>query len=115
MKQFETSQRLQRKQVRDLLVAHFRSRPAVVQLLDMRVMPVVEGGSFQVARSLLPVMRKLKFAIRRDALARQVRSHGGVKTWLEACGRGLETERVRLAVCPGVRKVVRFWETLANA
>ncbi|KZW00557.1 hypothetical protein EXIGLDRAFT_761637 [Exidia glandulosa HHB12029] len=115
VKQFEASQRLQRIHVRDLLLAHFRSRPVPLYPADTRLMPVAEGSSFQIARSLLPVMRKLKFAIQRDVLSRQVRARGGVSAWLESSGRGLETERVRLAVCPGVRKVVRFWEGLANA
>lgn len=114
VKQFENSQRLQQKRVRDLLCAHIRSRPAAFSLVETRILPDVESAN-HVDRSLLPIMRKLKFAIQRDVLARQVRAQGGIGAWLEARGRVIEGERVRLAICPGVRKVVRFWESLASS
>ena len=39
-----------------------------------------------------------------------------ILTWLEGRGRGLmkEGERVRLAVCPGVRKLVGFYEGIGR-
>ena len=41
---------------------------------------------------------------------------GNLMTWLEGRGRGLmkEGERVRLAVCPGVRKLVGFYEGIGR-
>lgn len=43
-------------------------------------------------------------------------SHSGSRlaTWFEAKGRGIvhDGERVRLALCPGVRKIIGFYETL---
>lgn len=110
------SQSLQRAFVRNVISAHVHARPALpTPLLDARVLPDVEGSSPQVARALLPVVRKLKFAIQCDALARQVRADGGPHigaSWLERNRSRLprETERVRLAMCPSTRRVVRFWE-----
>jgi len=119
VKQFETSQRLQRALVRSVLVAHFHSRPARHLLLDTHILPDIEGSSLRVDRALLPVVRKLKFALQRDALSRQVRADGGphVEPWLvrNAARMSLESERVRLAVCPSSRRIVRFWEALTRA
>ena len=66
---------------------------------------------------LLPTIRSLKWSQRRDAFARMVRSNrvGSSidRSWFEGAGHGLweEGERVRLAICPGVRPVLRFWES----
>lgn len=73
---------------------------------------------------LLPVVRRLKWSMERDKLSRVVRDRedavregGGLLAWLEGRGRGLlkESERVRLAVCPGVHKFVVFYENLASS
>lgn len=43
-------------------------------------------------------------------------SSGGLKKWIEGAGRGVmkESERLRLALCPGVKQYVRFWESGAK-
>ena len=44
-----------------------------------------------------------------------MRTGNKMLNWFEGRGRGLwkENERVRLAICPGVRKIVRFYEGLS--
>jgi len=73
-------------------------------------------------------MRKLKWSFQRDRMAKMVRD-GTVCTipnmgslealsafaqWLENRGKGIvqESERVRLALCPGIGKRVQFYEDL---
>jgi hypothetical protein len=85
-------------------------------------------------------MHKLKWSLQKDRLARMVRDHtcvgstttmltttneSGEKSssrvvvhfgrWLETKGRGIveDGERVRLALCPDIRKIVRFYESIA--
>jgi len=115
--QYETSMQLQKTHLRHLLSSHINARPMnALQLLhSTRILPDVESSSPRISRTLLPVVRKLKWCIQKDRLAKQVREQGGLKDWLEDRGRLLvrETERVRLAICPGVRKVVGFWEELS--
>lgn len=117
VKQYETSKRLQLSHVRHVLAAHLqRKSPQALR----RVIPDAEGCSPR----LLPVVRSLKWSIRKDALARMVRdrdgnsiSHGSrVASWLEGRGHGLwkENERIRLAICPGVGKFVRFFESIGK-
>jgi hypothetical protein len=78
----------------------------------------IEYASPRVSRSLLPVVRKLKWSLKRDALSKGFRDVGrggqDVAKWVEGKGRGLvkESERIRLAVCPDVRKIVSFFEDL---
>lgn len=70
-------------------------------------------------------MRKLKWSLRRDQLAKLVRDgtvcgvggtgvYIGFGKWLENKGRGIvqDGERVRLAICPGVRNIVDLYERL---
>lgn len=61
-------------------------------------------------------MRKLKWSLQRDKLAKMVRDGSGilgVGKWLEGNGRHVrEGERVRLAICPDIRKIVGFYEDL---
>lgn len=79
-------------------------------------------------------MRQLKWSLRRDSLSKIVRSQSGVHgdcdgdgkedgsgvgavgKWIERRSNVLagESERVRLALCPGVKKFVRFYEHLAH-
>lgn len=88
-----------------------------------------EAISPLVSRRLLPIIARLKWSMKRDKLSRRVRvgpptsnSRGMInderhlKSWLsEGNGRALlpESERVRLAICPGVNQFVRFFENLA--
>ena len=139
MKQFETSQRLQRTRVVRVLTVHIQhmcaSQSAALQSLHTaRVLPDEEGNSPAVARSLLPIMRRLKWSIRRDILAKKVRARegregesdsselemkgpaGALLLWLEGKGRGLwkEHERLRLAICPSITKNIRYCESLGK-
>lgn len=75
-------------------------------------------------------MRKLKWSLQRDSLAREFKNCGravGLRKWLEgAVGEEgekkrirrkvfVEGETVRLAVCPDVKKRVWFFERLSSA
>jgi len=75
-------------------------------------------------------MHQLKWSIQRDRLAKVVRDAasvggtssadieggGGLAAWIEAKGTGIiqDGERVRLALCPGVKKMVGFYEALGQ-
>jgi len=75
-------------------------------------------------------MRQLKWSIQRDSLAKKVRDgacvggkasaddqgEGGLAAWIEAKGKGIiqDGERVRLALCPGIRKIVGLYEALGR-
>ncbi|TFK56716.1 hypothetical protein OE88DRAFT_1803384 [Heliocybe sulcata] len=128
VKQYENLIKLQRRHTCDVLSIHFRRRSvarekALDALCNARVLPDAESSSLTISRSLLPVMRKLKWSIQRDQLAQMVRDKalvargpGGPAAWLEAKGRTvmIESERLRLALCPGVRKIVKFYEGLGR-
>lgn len=95
-----------------------------------------------VSRTLLPTIRNLGWSFRRDQVSRVVRgasgigalfakrrsadgevdtSHRSVAMWIEKQGPklipdsspGLEVERTRLALCPDVGKIIRFYEGLS--
>lgn len=66
-----------------------------------------------IAKSLLPVLHKLKWCIRRDKFARMVRATTGLNAGILA--RWDENERIRLAICPGIRKIVKYYEELARS
>lgn len=59
--------------------------------------------------------------MKRDGLSQRVRAgrekdKDRFQWWIEGSGRRLvhESERIRLAICPGVRKFVRLFEGLAT-
>jgi len=70
-------------------------------------------------------MHQLKWSFQRDALSRTVKVgfHGitdGIidfGVWLERKGQGIvkDDERVRLAICPDIRKIVAFYEGLGRS
>ena len=96
-----------------------------------------------MSRTLLPTIRNLRWSLKRDQVSRVVRGangigalfarhgsiHGGsdatsdrgVAIWIEKQGprmipdsnSGLEVERTRLALCPGVGKIIKFYEGLS--
>jgi len=70
-------------------------------------------------------MRQLKWSIQRDALANKVRSvkagalelgNSGLGNWIELKGQSIveDCERVRLALCPDIRRMVKFYESLGH-
>jgi len=96
-----------------------------------------------VSRTLLPTIRNLRWSLKRDQVSRVVRgasgigalfarrgsTYGGsdvtpdrgVAKWIEKQGprmipdssSGLEVERTRLALCPDVGKIIKFYEGLS--
>jgi len=94
-----------------------------------------------VSRILLPTIRSLRWSLKRDQVSRVVRGAGGigalfrrrliddepdtpdrrVAIWIEKQGpklipdssTGLEGERTRLALCPDVGRIIRFYEGLS--
>lgn len=91
-------------------------------LLSAHVLPHVECSNPSLARSLMPTVHKLKWSIQRDNLAKLVKARfynksGLFGSWVENQGRGVvkEDEKVRLAICPGIRKRVGFFEALGRS
>ena len=95
-----------------------------------------------VSRTLLPTIRSLRWSFKRDQVSRVVRAASGIGSlfagreptgdgsdtpdrsvamWIERQGPkvipdsspGLEVERTRLALCPDVGKIIRFYEGLS--
>ncbi|KAF9486553.1 hypothetical protein BDN70DRAFT_870138 [Pholiota conissans] len=82
-----------------------------------------DGESFSpnVASSLLPIMRQLKWSLQRDRLAKVFKDSGmrlGVGAWLANGDIGrrilLDDEKFRLALCPDIRKTRGFFEKLSK-
>lgn len=89
------------------------------------MLPDIESSSLRVSRTLLPTMHKLKWCLQRDKLSKMVKINFcgtsgtgmiGFGSWLEGRGQGIveDGERVRLAICPNIRKTVEFYEALAH-
>jgi len=132
--QYEIGLRLQRRYTSIIVSTHLRRRSpgsnALKSLCQSRVLPDYESCSLNISRALLPVVRQLKWSIQRDRLARMVRdgacvggktsvdNKGGSRlaAWIEAKGKGIiqDGERVRLALCPGIRNIVEFYEALGR-
>ncbi len=93
---------------------------ALKQLHYSHVLPDIESSSPNISRRLLPIVHKLKWSLQRANIARLLNaqidlvSTRGLGEWLEESGRCLlsEHERVRLALCPDINKMVRFYEGL---
>lgn len=90
-------------------------------MYSRQVYPDVESSSPNVARSLLPTVRKLKWSLQRDRLAKVFKDSGtrlGMAAWLASGELGrrvlLEDEKFRLAVCPDIRKTRGFFERLSK-
>jgi hypothetical protein len=123
VKIYESSLRLEHARVVRVLSNHLTNRkphPKQAASLDRVILPS-ETNSPLVSRRLLPVIARLKWSMKRDGLARRVRGSSakgsdGPRWWIEGSGRILihEGERIRLAVCPGVRKFVKFFEQLST-
>lgn len=128
--QYENGLRLARRHASDVISIQLKRRSSPPkQFLNSlhlsHVLPDVESSLLTVSRKLLPVMHKLKWSIQRDKLSRMVKvgfyatsgNGDSFGAWMETRGRGVvrDDERVRLAVCPDVRKVVSFYEGLGKA
>jgi len=124
VKQYETSLRLQRTHAADVVASSLRRRSSasLSKVYSARVLPDESLSSPSViSTSLIPTMRRLKWSIQKDRLARCVKERtdmartGGVVVWLEGRGKAVmrrEHERVRLAVCPSIKGMVTFYESL---
>ncbi|KAG6380916.1 hypothetical protein JVT61DRAFT_5308 [Boletus reticuloceps] len=131
--QYELSLRIRQTHTKVLLSSYLRTRlspPIALKLLHYsHVLPDVESLMLSISRSLLPMVHKLKWSIQKDNMSRVVRSHtfsamhsesphpfnGGFGTWVELKGANIfgDSERVRLALCPDVRKMIQFYEKMA--
>ncbi|KAF8910174.1 hypothetical protein CPB84DRAFT_1834184 [Gymnopilus junonius] len=130
--QYNNSMTLHRRHASHVLSVQLRRRntaesqaptSSLKSLYSCHVLPDVESSSMNVARSLLPVVHKLKWSIQRDKLAKVFKDSGmrvGLGAWLEG-GNGSarkllpEDEKVRLAVCPDIRKTLGFFERLGRS
>ena len=121
--------------------AKFNPKLYLLSLYSTRILPDIEISSTSVARSLLPTMRKLKWCLQKDRLAREFKRCGkaagdGLGIWLSEEGEGeitfentgrdvenkrmrkrifVDGEKVRLALCPDVKKRVGFFEKLGRS
>lgn len=135
VRQYENGRSLSRLLASNVLSSQLRRRTAGAKLdssssvsASLRILhtahvyPDVESSSLNVARSLLPIVRKLKWSLQRDRLAKVFKDSGmrlGISAWLElgeGSGRRVvrETEKMRLAVCPDIRKARGFFEGLGG-
>jgi hypothetical protein len=105
-------------------------KDGLARIMRARPSPELYGGkhtdaddafvSPDVARALLPAIRQLQWSLRRDRLAKMVRDRadGGdpsAASWIVSRGMIVgESERVRLAVCPGVKQIVNRYERMAS-
>ena len=125
VRQYECASRLQWTHARTVLAHSLRTRssPAARDAFyHTRVLPR-DTSSMHVAAPLVSAVRRLRWAIQRDRLAHFVKDRsemaktGGLIKWLERNGHSVmsrENERVRLAVCPGIRGIVKYYEGLAR-
>ncbi|KAF8640647.1 hypothetical protein AX17_000304 [Amanita inopinata Kibby_2008] len=127
IKQYESGQKLARRHASFIVSRQLcrRSAATLTQALKVlhlsHVLPDVESSSTNISRNLLPVMHKLKWSLHRDRIARILSTRiclasttKGVSEWLEGRGKCVvhEDERVRLAICPDIRKIIEFYENL---
>ncbi|KAI0756342.1 hypothetical protein C8Q80DRAFT_1264410 [Daedaleopsis nitida] len=131
VKQYESSMRLQWTHARTVLshALRTRSNPAAREAFyHTRVLPNESSTSpapAHVSPRLVSAVRRLRWALQRDRLAHFVKDRSemakngndGLMKWLEGDGRVVmwrENERVRLALCPGIKGIVQFYEGLAR-
>jgi len=123
--QYENMRSLSRRHASHVLAVQLRRRTtnnSLQTLCSTHIFPDVESSSLNVARSLLPIMRKLKWSLQRDRPAKVFKVSGvpiGISAWLDkgdSQGRKVvqEGEKVRLAVCPNIRTKVGFYERLGK-
>ncbi|KIY73478.1 hypothetical protein CYLTODRAFT_416851 [Cylindrobasidium torrendii FP15055 ss-10] len=118
--QFESSQKLLRRHARSKINAHLKRRLSTPShpfeaLYQTHIFPDVESSSISISRRLLPVVHNLKWSLKKDELARVTRNGGrfvGFPEWLATRGQGIihDSERVRLALCPDVKRMACAYE-----
>jgi hypothetical protein len=125
--QYENGLRFARRHAGDVISVQLHKRRSASprdvlnSLHTAGVLPDVESSSLTLSRSLLPVIHRLKWSFQRDALSRTVKdiTDGIVNfgTWFERKGQGIveDDERVRLAICPDIRKIIAFYEGLGRS
>jgi len=129
VRQYETPVRLYYDHIARMLTRHLRARALQPMPNSLSSNPhdhvPIETRSHRVSRSLLPVIVRLKWSMARDRVSRSVHVRPPVKglvndektfkRWLEGSGRALmrDHERVRLAICPGIKKLIGFYENLS--
>ena len=137
VRQYETSRRLHQAHIRHCIETHLIKHVIPARALkqveaeaetqsssspgtagpDPSTLQRPKDPESRCSPRLLPTIRSLKWSQRRDAFARMVRSNRAGSSidrgWFEGPGHGIweESERVRLAICPGVRPILRFWES----
>lgn len=130
IKQYEHGKAIARRHASHVLTLQLKrrvqdassSKSPLESLLSAHVLPHSEYSSPKLARSLLSTVHRLKWSIQKDNLARVIKTHMfasevGFGTWAEKDGRHVvkEGEKVRLAICPDIRKRVGFFEALGKA
>ncbi|KAG6841766.1 hypothetical protein C0991_007095 [Blastosporella zonata] len=125
--QYENGLRLARRHASDVISVQLRRRLTRDKFLDSisHVLPDVESASYTISRILLPAIHQLKWSLQRDKFAKVLRlgfcatalDGANFGDWRERRDHSIieDGERVRLAICPDIRKTVRFYEELARA
>ncbi|KAH6917015.1 hypothetical protein BKA70DRAFT_1251141 [Coprinopsis sp. MPI-PUGE-AT-0042] len=129
--QYEMSLALFRNHVGHVLSLQLRRRlvephtTSMNHLLTSHVFPDTVASSLRIDRSLIPIVRRLKWAIQKDRFGQLIKKslmgkkgETALKGWLEGPGRsvvGYENEKVRLAICPDIRRRIGFFERLESA
>lgn len=107
VRQYENSKRVARAHV-----CHVVGRLLVER--ESRGNASVEGERKRVSPALLPTVHRLKWSIQRDSVSRQMRSKHKrpVVEWIELLGPRIlpGDERTRLALCPGIRRIVKYFD-----
>jgi len=123
---YESSMRLQRVLASNVIASQLQRRTtdSLKALYSTRVIPDAISSSIclSISQTLMPIIRKLRWSLQKDEFSRNMRDASGfgridgIAAWIEAKGPGKvqEGERARLAICPGVKKIVRFYEGLAG-
>ena len=126
--QYENSLQLARRHAGDVISVQLKRRSAsprdvLNSLHTAGVLPDIESSSLMLSRSLLPVIHQLKWSFQRDALSRTVKGFRGITdriidfgAWFERTGHHIveDNERVRLAICPDITKIIAFYEGLGR-
>ena len=125
VRQYENSMRLQWTHARNVVSHALRTRSspnARSTFYRSRVLPR-DTSAAEVSPPLVSAVRRLRWALQRDRLAHFVKDrsemakNGGLTKWLEGNGRAVmwrENERLRLALCPGIKGIVKFYEGLTQ-